>query len=122
MKKIIRLTKTQAAKVRRQIRASCCNYYEGNCLLLDERYEPCPCVQMITQSLICKWYRCAVLPGDKSLNSEILLQKGGKLCAECGTPFYPLSNGAKYCEACSAAVKKRKTAARQKRYRQNHSS
>ena len=42
-------------------RHECCNYDEGNCLLLDDG-EPCVCVQSISLSLMCRWFRVAVLP------------------------------------------------------------
>ena len=42
---------------------SACNYDCGNCLLLDNG-EECVCPQSITYSLICKWFRAAVLPLD----------------------------------------------------------
>src|SRR5699024_8795015 len=36
------------------------NYDAGNCLLLDDG-EPCVCVQSISLSLLCRWFRVAVL-------------------------------------------------------------
>jgi len=41
------------------VKKSCCNYDNGNCLLLDDR-ETCVCPQLISYSLLCKWFRAAV--------------------------------------------------------------
>ena len=49
----------------RRLVHECCNYDEGNCLLLDDG-EPCVCVQSISLSLMCRWFRVAVLPLDPS--------------------------------------------------------
>ena len=64
MKDIPRLTYQQYRAVRRLVH-DCCNYDGGNCLALDNGWEPCVCVQSITYSLVCKWFRAAVLPTDK---------------------------------------------------------
>ena len=37
----------------------CCNYDNGNCILLDNG-EPCVCVQSISYSLLCRWFIAAV--------------------------------------------------------------
>lgn len=114
MDKIIRITPEQATKVKALIRKQCCNCDSGSCLLLDNGYEPCPCPQLITRSLLCKWFLNAVLPGDKPLYDEIVLQKGKKLCAECGRAFIPASNRSKYCPDCAVSVRRRKEAERQR--------
>ena len=44
----------------RRLVHECCNYDEGNCLLLDDG-EPCVCVQSISYSLMCAgsvWLSC----------------------------------------------------------------
>ena len=45
----------------RRLVHECCNYDDGNCLLLDDG-EPGVCVQSISYSLMCRWFRVAVLP------------------------------------------------------------
>ena len=45
----------------RKLTHECCNYCDGNCLLLDDG-EECVCVQSISYSLLCWWFRAAVLP------------------------------------------------------------
>ena len=44
----------------RRLVHECCNYDGGNCLLLDDG-EPCVCVQSISLSLMCHWFRVACL-------------------------------------------------------------
>ena len=55
----------------RRLVHECCNYDEGNCLLLDDG-EPCVCVQSISYSLMCRWFRVAVLPLDGELVAALL--------------------------------------------------
>lgn len=52
----------------RRLVHECCNYEDGNCILLDDG-EPCVCVQSISYSLLCRWFRIAVLPLDKELET-----------------------------------------------------
>ena len=65
------------------------------------------CVQSISYSLLCRWFRAAVLPLDESLETALLHQKEQKRCAVCGQPFLPGSNRAKYCKSCAAIVHRR---------------
>ena len=103
MDQVIRMTEAQKRKAYRLIRKDCCNYIDGYCLLLD-----CPCPQLITRSLICKWFRNAVLPGDVPLYVDLTGDNGKtKLCTLCGKPFYPRSNRARFCEPCAREVRLR---------------
>lgn len=77
----IELTPSQRTRCNRLIRRLCANYDNGNCLPLDEG-DGCVCVQMISLSLICKYFRNAVLPADKELYAEIFRQRTYH-CAEC---------------------------------------
>ena len=79
----------------------CCNYDEGNCLLLDDG-EPCVCAQSISLSLMCRWFRVAVLPLDGELAAALLYRGSRKRCAVCGAAFVPKSNRGKYCPDCAA--------------------
>ena len=97
------------------IRQQCANYDRaggGGCLLLD-----CPCPQLQSQSLICRYCRDAVLPVDKLLYAEIMGEGGVKTCASCGKPFRAVANKAKYCDGCRRLVRKRQHADRQRKYR-----
>ena len=66
----VRLTYQQYRAVRRLVH-DCCNYQDGNCLLLDDG-EECVCPQSISYSLICRWFRAAVLPLDENLCAALL--------------------------------------------------
>ena len=65
------------------------------------------CVQSISYSLLCKWFRSAVLPLDKPLETGLLFREELKRCAVCGQPFHPGSNRAKYCKPCATKVHRR---------------
>ncbi|MCC2127887.1 cysteine-rich VLP domain-containing protein [Hominiventricola filiformis] len=90
----------QYRRVRRLVH-ECCNYIDGNCIALDDG-EECVCVQSISYSLLCRWFRAAVLPQDKELETAL---------------FTPGSNRAKYCPECAARMK-RINAAKSKDIRQ----
>ena len=109
MNNIIRMTPEQATIVKKVIRKQCCNYDDGNCIRLDG-IEPCPCPQLITRSLICKWFRTAVLPGEPELEQELLQHGECKHCVECGAVYYSASNRSKYCAACAEKIKRRQQA------------
>ena len=66
-----RLTPPQSRRVNSLAKKSCCNCDKGKCLLLDDG-EECVCPQLISYSLLCKWFRTAVLPLDKELYAELL--------------------------------------------------
>lgn len=98
----------------RKLTHECCNYCDGNCLLLDDG-EECVCVQSISYSLLCRWFRAAVLPLDTALCAEISRSRDEvKRCAVCGAVFTPKSNRAKYCPDCAARVRRKKEAERQR--------
>ena len=103
----------------RKLTHECCNYCDGNCLLLDDG-EECVCVQSISYSLLCRWFRAAVLPLDGALYAEIIQSRDSvKRCAVCGAAFTPKSNRAKYCPDCAVRMRRKQEAERQrKRYLQ----
>lgn len=97
------------------IHRECCNYDNGKCILLDDG-EECVCVQSISYSVCCTWFRHAVLPLDKPLEAEIFHSGDVKRCAVCGAAFVPSSNRAKYCEVCAKEIhRKQKNASGRKR-------
>ncbi len=76
----------------RKLTHECCNYCDGNCLLLDDG-EECVCVQS---------------------------RDSVKRCAVCGAAFTPKSNRAKYCPDCAVRMRRKQEAERQrKRYLQS---
>ena len=95
----------------------CCNNDDGNCLLLDNGWEPCVCVQSISSSLICKYFRAAVLPLARELETAVLHRKESKRCCECGAMFLPGSNRAKYCPDCAVEIHRRQKAESERRRR-----
>ena len=111
----VRLTYPQYRAVRRLVH-DCCNYDGGNCLLLDDG-EECVCPQSISYSLICRWFRAAVLPLDESLCAALLHRRERKKCVLCGGWYIPKSNRAKYCPECAKEEERRKTCERLRRHR-----
>ena len=106
-----RMNYRQYRKARR-LTHECCNYCDGNCLLLDDG-EECVCVQSISYSLLCRRFRAAVLPLDAALCAEISKSREEvKRCTVCGAAFVPKSNRAKYCPDCAARVRRKKEAER----------
>ena len=111
MKSIPHMTYQQYRTARTLVH-QCCNYDDGNCLVLE-----CVCVQSISYSLLCRWFRAAVLPQDANLCAALLYHDRMKPCVICGGSFVPKSNRAKYCPDCAVIARKRKEAERQrKRY------
>ena len=86
----------------RRLVHECCNYIDGNCIALDDG-EECVCVQSISYSLLCRWFRTAVLPQDKELETAL---------------FIPGSNRAKYCPECAARMKRINAAKRKRKQRE----
>lgn len=87
-----RMTATQRKRANTLIRNTCCNYENGNCLLLDDG-DTCTCPQTISYSVCCTWFRRAVLPQDRALEAEIFHSDSVKRCAECGAAFAPAPTG-----------------------------
>lgn len=113
---LIRLNEKQYRSVRRLTRC-CCNYDHGNCIALDDG-EECPCVQEISYSLNCRWFRAAVLPLNPSLELELCKEPGRKKCHTCGKLYIPGSNRARFCPDCALRRRREKEASRQReRYR-----
>ena len=103
----IELTPSQRRRCNRLIKRLCANYDDGNCLLLDDG-EPCVCPQTISYSLLCRYFRNAVLPADKELYADIFKQRTYR-CAECGAVFTPNSNRQKYCTVCGKRIHRKRT-------------
>ena len=66
-------------------------------------------MQMISYSLLCKYFRRAVLPTDKALYADIYRQRT-RLCDRCGKPFAPSSNRQKYCLECGCSIRRKQKA------------
>lgn len=117
MSELCRMNEAQFRQARKLIRRLCANYDGGNCLPLDDG-DPCPCPQLISPTLICKYFRAAVLPANRELCAETL---GGphiwKRCTLCGRRFLARNNRAMYCVPCAQQERRRKTSDRVRRHR-----
>ena len=112
---MIRLNDAQHRRVKKLTRCHCANNVRGCCLLLDDG-EPCVCVQAISYSLLCRYFREAVLPADRELQAEVMTDSRSR-CRECGRPFAPKAKNTLYCPECAARRtrrSKREWAARNK--------
>lgn len=68
---MLKTTGEQAAKVRQLVRKQCCNYWHGNCLLLDD-----VCIQLLARyGIYCKYFARVVLPDEPELYAEITAQQ-----------------------------------------------
>ena len=101
---LFRLTPGQLRSVRGLTRR-CCNFLDGDCLLLDGA-----CPQFISRSLICRWFRRAVLPQQPKLEQAILSPKKLRRCEVCGTGILVRSGRTKYCPACAKEVHRQQKA------------
>ena len=100
----IMLNCTQSRRVNSLIRRECCNYAEGNCVLLDDG-ETHVCPQRITYShIICKWFKNAVFPIDTQLHAELLRLDTIRYCSVCGDTYVSKARNAKYCPKCRKQV------------------
>ena len=75
------------------------------------------CPQLISYSLLCKWFQIAVLPLDKLLYAELFKTEDKKRCTECGTFFVSKSNSVKYCPDCRKRITRRQAAERMRKRR-----
>lgn len=113
-----RMTPSQRKRANALIRKICCNYDSGNCLLLDDG-ESCVCVQSISYSVNCKFFRRVLLEDKEglSLKAEIFRDDTTKRCLVCGTAFRSASNNAKYCGDCAVVVQRKQKAAHARKRR-----
>lgn len=114
---IRRLAPPQSRRVNALVRRECCNCIDGNCILLDDGDE-CVCPQTISFSLLCKWFRIAVLPADKELYAELYAPEDRRHCEICGASFASSSNSVKYCPDCRKRIQRRQAAERKRKQRQ----
>lgn len=114
---MIKINQSQSKRINSLIKKLCCNCYEGNCLLLDDG-EPCRCVQLIKRTTICcNYFLDAVLPVDKKLYDEIMVDTKSKRCEMCKRHFTPKGRNQRFCTACGEIRNRIKTAKRLKKHR-----
>ena len=114
---IPRMTEGQSVRANTLIRELCANFDDGYCLLLDNGYDPCPCPQLISNSLVCRYFRTAVLPSDRELCGEIVGQLPRWRCCICGKSITRTSNAVKYCKVCAARQRRKKDTERKREKR-----
>ena len=106
-----RMTPRQRQAAVKLIRKICCNYDDGNCILLDDG-ESCVCPQSISYSVNCKFFRRVLLEDKEglSLKAELFRDNTTKRCAVCDKAFQSKSNNAKYCGGCAAVIQRKQKA------------
>jgi len=92
---------TQFRRAKKLVRSLCANHDYGNCVLLENRFGTCVCPQLISYSLICKYFRTAVLPMDKELHAEIMETDKLTYCYDCQQPFVPDRKRTIFCRTCA---------------------
>jgi len=95
------MNEDQFRRSKKLVRSLCANLDYGNCLLLDNQFGTCVCPQLISYSLICKYFRTAVLPADWELYVEIMETDTQMRCGDCSQPLTPGSKNTLYCEPCA---------------------
>ena len=114
---VIKITLKQSKRINTLVRKLCCNYVDGNCLLLDDGEEHA-CVQCISRyGIYCNYFKNAVLPADRELFAEIMQPSRQKRCQICKSYFVPRAKNQRYCPNCAAVQKRKKAAERQRRKR-----
>lgn len=108
------LTANQLKQAKRLIRALCANYDSGRCLILDGA-----CPQYISYTLLCNYFREAVLPEDKNLTMAIYGEPVVRRCVVCGAPLQGKSNRAKYCLKCAIFMRRKRQAGYEQIRREN---
>lgn len=69
---VLRITESQIDRVNALVMRLCCNFDDGNCLLLDYGGAH-PCIQLLSVSgIYCRNFKEAVLPADRKLYAEII--------------------------------------------------
>ena len=101
---LFRLTPGQLRSVR-GLTKRCCNFSGGDCLLLDGA-----CPQYTSRSLLCRWFRRAVLPQQPKLEQAILSPKKLRRCEVCGKGILARSGRTKYCPACAKDIHRQQKA------------
>ena len=116
MNGVKRLTPPQSRKVNALV-LSLIHISEPTRLLSLDDGDECVCPQLISYSLLCKWFKVAVLPADKLLYAELYQTGDRKKCTECGTSFASSSNSVKYCPDCRKRITRRQAAERMRKRR-----
>lgn len=119
---MIRMSAKQYQDACSLIRNICCNYDRptGGCLLLDNG-EVVKCPQMLTQSLVCRYFHDVLLEDreGRDLKAAINGDDHRRTCVICGRPFKAVGNRAKYCARCGKKARREQAAERKRKQRAN---
>ncbi|MDD4509432.1 MAG: cysteine-rich VLP domain-containing protein [Oscillospiraceae bacterium] len=96
-----RMSEACFRRAKKLIRKLCANCDGGNCLLLDDG-EICVCPQLISYTVLCRYFRAAVLPADRELYTEVIEADKRKRCPDCGQAFLSAHHNTIYCAVCAA--------------------
>lgn len=102
-------TKKQKRLIRQLITRNCANYHDDNCIALDEG-EGCPCVQLISNHMMCNYFRNAVLPNNEALEKELTGSASKERCIMCNKPFLRTGRNQRYCKECAKIRRNMKNA------------
>lgn len=105
-------TLKQGREVNRLLKAECANYFDGDCLKLD-----CNCPQMISDSVICRYFENSVLPLNLELQHELFGAGYSKKCKRCEKKFVSKSRTVQYCDFCSGIIARENGRERKKKER-----
>lgn len=115
---VLKITIKQSNFINKLIKANCANYFKGNCLLLDGA-----CLQLSSKtSILCNYFKRAILPIENNLYETIINQNKGKRCILCNSYFKPKANNQRYCEECAIIQKRLKARLRKRKQRSLNSS
>ena len=106
------MTPAQRKQANTLIRQECSYHDCGHCLYLDSG-EHVACVQSISFSVLCKFFRHVLLESKEgaALKAEVFQKDALRKCAVCNAAFSSTSNSAKYCRDCAADVQRKQKAA-----------
>ena len=110
------LTVPERRSIRKLVTGSCANYdRDYGCLPLD-----CNCYMFgicYTNSALCSYFRKAVLPEDKELQA-VFEPMPLAICKECGKHFQKNGKHAYCSDKCAAEARRKQTAARVRKHRE----
>lgn len=105
-------TSKQGRDVNKLIKSECANFFDGDCILLE-----CNCPQMISDGVVCRYFRDSVLPLNLELANELVGSGFTKRCKRCDKKVVSKSKTVQYCEFCSEIIAREKGRERLKRHR-----
>jgi predicted RNA-binding Zn-ribbon protein involved in translation (DUF1610 family) len=120
------VNKAYVSRANKLIQKHCCNYFQGDCVLLD---SVCPQLRCET-SILCKHalssiildneLYSAILGAEPSTTSEgknKVIQTFKKTCKSCNRNYTSKSRNSQYCPRCSKATKRDKARLRKQKTR-----